>query len=162
MHPNSPCNDMVQYLPLTEPFYLLTSSADWAIKNPWVVGSILTNDPGLIAMLESNPSSRFDSIAISSSFNFMKHNLKRTSTLYADCLILPINWCSHFWLLDCFDGRADHFHSTAAEKTICSVCLFLQRPFRFNPDQFKMNSTSMIVHYHYPSKETFHHSRYKC
>lgn len=54
---------------------LFTSSADWAMKKPWVVCSTLTNDPGLIAMLASDPLSRFVSIAIRRSFSRMKHNL---------------------------------------------------------------------------------------
>lgn len=54
---------------------LLTSSADWAIKNPCVIGSTLMDVPGLMAMLASVPSSRFVPIAISSNFSRMKHNL---------------------------------------------------------------------------------------
>ena len=56
---------------------LLASSADSAIKNPWVVESIKTSGPGLIAKQLSLPPSPLLSIAISNSFSFVKHNLLR-------------------------------------------------------------------------------------
>jgi len=53
---------------------LLTSSADWAMKNPCVLACIL--EPlGFIDILLSRPSSPFISIANNRSFSFVKHNL---------------------------------------------------------------------------------------
>ena len=54
----------------------LTSSADWAMKNPWVLAAILA-PRGFIDILLSAPPSPLISIASSSSFSFVKHNLGR-------------------------------------------------------------------------------------
>ena len=56
-------------------FYLLTSSADCAMKKPTVLeGSFVPL--GLIEILLSFPSSLLTSMASNSSFNFTKHNLE--------------------------------------------------------------------------------------
>lgn len=55
--------------------YLFTSSALWAMKNPWVLAWILA-PRGFIDILLSTPSSMpFISMANRSSFNLVKHNL---------------------------------------------------------------------------------------
>lgn len=54
--------------------YRLTSSADWAIKNPWVFEEILA-PRGLMDILESSPSSDLSSMASKSSLSLVKHNL---------------------------------------------------------------------------------------
>ena len=59
------------------PSHLFTSSADWAMKKPCVLGSILILGPGLIAIQLSDPSSLRASIAIRRSFSFKKHILKK-------------------------------------------------------------------------------------
>ena len=56
--------------------YLLTSSADWAMKKPCVLVSMRTLAPGLIAIQLSVPLSFFASIAINNNFSFVKHNLQ--------------------------------------------------------------------------------------
>lgn len=61
---------------LTGCTYRLTSSADWAIKKPWVLRVILIFFLGLMAILESAPSSTATSMARSRSFNFTKQSLK--------------------------------------------------------------------------------------
>lgn len=58
--------------------YRLTSSADSAIKKPWVAFSIFILLPGLIARVLSLPSSCLTSIANSNSFNLEKHNLSKS------------------------------------------------------------------------------------
>ena len=55
--------------------YLLTSSADSAMKKPCVAFSMRTLGPGLIARVLSLVSSCRTSIAPRSSFNLVKHNL---------------------------------------------------------------------------------------
>ena len=55
--------------------YLLTSSADCAMKNPTVLAGSLV-PLGLMEILLSFPSSPLTSIAKSSNFNLTKHNLK--------------------------------------------------------------------------------------
>lgn len=65
--------------------YLLTSSADCAIKNPCVLALIFAFF-GLIEILLSAPSSPLISIAKRSSFNFVKHNLRKDYR-YVDLLI---------------------------------------------------------------------------
>lgn len=55
---------------------LLTSSADWAMKNPWVLAAILA-PRGLIEILLSLPPSPFISMASRRSFSFVKHNLRQ-------------------------------------------------------------------------------------
>lgn len=54
--------------------YLLTSSADCAIKNPWVLATILA-PRGLIEILVSAPSVPLTSIARRRSLSLVKHNL---------------------------------------------------------------------------------------
>ena len=57
--------------------YLLTSSADCAMKKPTVFeGSLVPR--GFMEILLSLPSSLLTSIANSNSFNLTKHNLKET------------------------------------------------------------------------------------
>lgn len=56
--------------------YLLTSSADSAMKKPCVAFSILILGPGLMASVLSRPSSWRTSIAISSNFSLLKHSLQ--------------------------------------------------------------------------------------
>lgn len=54
---------------------LLTSSADWAIKNPCVLDEILA-PRGLMEIFESSPSSDLSSMANKSSLSLVKHNLQ--------------------------------------------------------------------------------------
>lgn len=56
----------------------LTSSADWAMKNPWVLDDILA-PRGLMEILESSPSSDFSSMASKSNLSFVKHSLFRSN-----------------------------------------------------------------------------------
>lgn len=58
--------------------YRLTSSADSAMKKPWVAFSIFILLPGLIARVLSLPSSCLTSIANSNSFSLEKHNLLKS------------------------------------------------------------------------------------
>ena len=55
--------------------YLFTSSADSAMKNPWVAVSSLTFDPGFIASVLSLPSSDLTSMANNNNFSLAKHSL---------------------------------------------------------------------------------------
>lgn len=54
--------------------YLLTSSADCAMKNPCVLATILA-PLGFMEILVSAPSDPFTSIANNSNFSLVKHNL---------------------------------------------------------------------------------------
>ena len=54
--------------------YLLTSSADWAMKNPTVLAGILV-PRGLMDILASDPSSGLTSRASRSSLSLTKHSL---------------------------------------------------------------------------------------
>lgn len=59
--------------------YRLTSSADWAIKNPCVLEDIFA-PRGLMDILESSPSSDLSSMASNSSLSLVKQSLMSTST----------------------------------------------------------------------------------
>lgn len=67
-------NHFIKCLDVSKIGYLFTSSADWAMKNPWVFEDILA-PLGLIEILESRPSSDFSSMARRSSLSFVKHSL---------------------------------------------------------------------------------------
>lgn len=91
---------MTWYLKLMSLIFLyrLTSSALWAIKNPWVFAKIFT-PRGLIEILLSFPSSPpFISIARSRSFNFVKQSLWNDirsinkKSFYKNCLDDKREW----------------------------------------------------------------------
>ena len=74
--------------------YLLTSSSDWAMKNPTVLAGIL-EPVGLMEMLVSSPSSCFSSTASRSNFNFTKQSLDKREFLELQLLwtsVLTTGW----------------------------------------------------------------------
>ena len=81
---------------------LLTSSADWAMKKPCVLGSILMLGPGLMAMQLSTLSSPRASIAINNNFNRRKHILKGKQSNYFQAFhkLLNIKLKTSFFLFN--------------------------------------------------------------
>lgn len=84
--------------------YRLTSSADSAMKNPWVAFSIFILLPGLMARVLSLPSSCLTSIANSNNFSLEKHNLPYNDTKVVSFKILFLLtfdlWCKSLELLN--------------------------------------------------------------
>lgn len=88
--------------------YLLTSSADCAIKNPCVLDDIFA-PRGLMEIFESSPSSDFNSMASNRSLSLVKHNLmcvnRRETTIKINIILKFKMIFTWFLLSGIFEGK---------------------------------------------------------